>query len=137
MGLLSKVRLLLGDTSQEETIFCDDDVLLALDMAGSDPYEAAVLLARGKAQEYARLADVEIDGITISYTSRAEAYSNLAESLMSQAKELGTSTAVSPVVTGISVSEIMTQREDEDKVPSAFRRGILDYTNSGLYDGTE
>lgn len=89
-GRLNVIRLLLGDTSQEDQKLQDEEVLYYLGWAGNNVYAAASEAARSLASKYASMVDVTLDSaVTVKYSTLATQYTNLAVQLDQQSLKVG------------------------------------------------
>lgn len=118
---LDEVRFLIQDTDAEDPIVQDEEILFMLAEEGS-PLSAAAGLAQVLAFRYARACDTAIGDYRVSLSGIAERYRVLAKELSGKA---GLVSAM-PYAGGISAFDKRRQEEDTDRVPPAFRRGMLD-----------
>lgn len=120
-GRRDAVRLLIGDTDTNDQQLQDAEVDFALSQANNAVYSAAAIAARAIAGKYGRLVDTSFDSVKTSYSQRRDQYLVLAQNLEKQAKKYG-SLGV-PVAGGISISDMDSVEEDDDRPKPAFRRG--------------
>lgn len=126
-GRLNVVRFLIGDTDTTNQMIQNEEITFALSATGDNPYSAAIYSAMSLSSKYASKVDVELDGeLSAKYSQLGKQYRMLALDLDKQAKRFsGTNLGVS--AGGISISKILTNRENEDRVPSEFRRDRFNY----------
>ena len=118
---LDAVRLLLGDTNENEQQLQDEEIAFALEQSNDNVYLSAAWCARVVAMKYAREVDIDLDGIlSVSNSQLSKQYSDLAEDLEYQAKVTGSRLGVS--AGGISKAVISSVRQNPNRVEPSFRR---------------
>lgn len=120
-GRRDAVRMLVGDTDTNDQQIQDEEIAFALDQAGDGVYQAAAIAARAIAGKYARRVDTDFETVSASYSQRQKHYLSLAVKLDRQAILQGGGIGT-PVMGGISESEMDSVEDDDDRVESAFRR---------------
>jgi len=116
------VRVLVGDTDTNDQQATDETIAFFLSQAANDVYSAAALTARSIAGTYARYVDTDFEGVSTKYSQRRDNYYELATRLDRQAKKFGSVGLGVPVAGGISISEIDSVEEDDDRPDPFFRR---------------
>lgn len=116
---IGKVRLLVGDTDSATALLQDDEVEYFLEIAENNVYLAASYAAGSIAGKYSRQADVSVESVSKKYSQQSMQYMKLSLQLESRSKRVS-SGLVSPGITGISRADIITQRENEDRVQEKF-----------------
>lgn len=123
---VSKVRFALGDTDVENPLLSDEEITAKI-AEGASILMTSAELADSIAARYARRVSISIDGASFSYGELSRSYSALAQRLRARATNedggLG-----SPVVTGISISDMDAVDANTDRVPSQFKIGQFDNT---------
>ncbi len=130
---IDDLRLMTGDTGTTP-IMEDAQYTLVLGIESSNYYNAAFLACNSLAGIYAIKVSVTAGPVSIENQQKYEHYTELADKYRQMAREgLGTdsdnggsSLVSSPVVTGVSVSEMETVEEDTDRVPSKITIGMDD-----------
>lgn len=123
-----KVRLLIGDTDSANASYSDEAISALLTDNNDDVYETAAQLADGLAAKYSGHQDIKIDGFNVSWGERAQSYRDMATRLRKTGKNAGGGFAT-PFISGTSISEMDTVRDDTDRNPSRFEIG--QFTNPG------
>lgn len=114
-----KIRLLIGDTDEDNPILQDEEIDLFVTLASGSVNRAAAHAARGIASRLSQKANKSVGDLRIFYSDRTTSYLDLACKLDAQADRAPTS----PYAGGISWADKQTAREDTDRVDPAFRRG--------------
>lgn len=117
-----KVRTHLGDTNSDDPLLQDETIDAVLLSVGGSVYKAASVLANSLAATFGRKADVEIEGLSISYGDRARHFMHLAVRLNGLAGNASGEFAA-PLVTGVKVSEVEAARDDTSRLQPVFRAG--------------
>lgn len=115
------VRLLVGDTDTNDQLVTDEEITFALDQADDNVYAASGTIARSISALYSRRADTSIEGVSVSYSQRASQYEALAVKLERDAKRKGAALGT-PTAGGISISEMDSAEDNDDRPTPAFRR---------------
>jgi len=110
------VRLLISDTSASSPLLTDAQIYYYL-FEEDDIYLAASKAALGLSARYAGYADISVEGVRTSYSQKATGYANLADRLANQS--IGTDIP-SPGISGISNSDMRSQRSGNDRVREQF-----------------
>lgn len=118
------VRLLLGDTDNNDLDFTDAEIAWALATYGS-AIMAAARLARGLAAKFAKQVDKAVGDLRISLSDRFKHFSDLADQLEDQATRGGD---LKPAffVGGTSIDDKQTREDDPDRPRPSFERGKFD-----------
>lgn len=120
-GRLNVVRLLLGDTDENDQQVQDEEALFSLAQTNNNTYYAAAWCARTVASKYSRLVTTKLDGALESrYSDLAAQYIKLADALENQGKKAGA--VVGVAAGGISKTDVNNVRSNTDRIGSAFRR---------------
>lgn len=127
------VRILVDDPLGANQIFADSHYQVIVDIE-SNEYRAAAVAARTLAAHFAQKVSTSVDKVKIENQQKSEAYIGLAKSYdKAAAAGGGTFDAAAlgtPVITGISESEMDSVREDTDRYPPSFERGLHDNSNA-------
>jgi hypothetical protein len=131
---LDQTRFLIGDTDSTSPLFMDGEVTGNLTLYGS-PLAAAIALATAQAMKYGRKVTMSVDGLSVNYSDLSKQFIALAQQLRLQQS---TSPGVfgTPYVGGVSISEMLTNDLDPDRVPSQFEVGSEDDPGSGVSGGS-
>lgn len=123
------VRLLIGDTDTTDEQLSDPEVAYFLSV-NPNKLLAASLAADSLAGYYSRQIDSEVDEIRALASQRKKHYTELAVTLRERARsESSGSLAITPSAIfagGLSIAGKRTERDDTDRVPARFRRGMHD-----------
>jgi hypothetical protein len=125
-GRLNSVRLLVGDTDENDQLMQDEEILFALSQANNNVYYAASWVCRVVASKFSRMVDTQLDGaLSAKYSDRSKQYQQLAAQIEAQGKKTsGKSLGV--FGGGISVADVTVVHEDPDRVKAAFKIGQFD-----------
>lgn len=115
------VRLLIGDTDSNDQQLQDAEVDAALAQANDRIYGGASIAAYMIAGLYARRVDMDFEGLSASYAQRQKHYNQLAVKFEAQDKKRGGGLG-KPLVGGISIDEMDSVEDNEDRPDPAFRR---------------
>jgi hypothetical protein len=88
-------------------------------------YGAAFEAAKAIATYYSRLADTDIESMSVKYSQKHKQYLKVANRLQIKAESSGSGLA-KPDVNGVSVSEMETVWQDTDRPDDRFYRGQFD-----------
>jgi hypothetical protein len=116
-----KVRLLIGDTTNDDPQFQDEELEAMLLTYGSVT-ATAIAAARALSAKYARQADKWVGELKILASQRARAYRELADTL---AKAAVSAYGV-PSAGGIRVSQKETMDADTDRVKPSFTSNMFE-----------
>lgn len=134
------VRLLVGDTDENDKQLEDEEIEFFLSQASNDVYAAGAIAARTIAAKYARLVDTTVDetGIRARYDQRQKAYSDLATMLDKQSKSYGSAGSLGvPSAGGISSTDVDSAVLDTDRVKPIFNVSRTpEYEGDTTRDGT-
>jgi len=119
------VRALIGDTDTTDQLLSDEEIAFALTEASNAIYAAAALCIRMILPKFARLVDTSIESVSVRYGERVKSFTELLGQLESKADAMTTVTGA-PILTGISVTEMDSVRQDSDRVPPNFDDGQFD-----------
>lgn len=119
------VRLYVGDTDKDDQQVQDAEIDFALSEKDDEIYAASAMVCRILAGKYTRLVDISIDGVSTSYSDRADSYTALAEKYEQEASLTGGGLG-SPYVGGVSKAERDSVDEETDRIKPAFERGQFD-----------
>jgi len=130
------VRFLIQDTDQAD-YFLEDAELDWLISEESTVKAAASRAAKAIATQFARLADTDIESVSVKYSQKQRQYLQMATRLEIEAAS-GSGVA-SPDVNGVSISDMESVREDDDRPNDRFYRGQFDnppdFYNEDDYEG--
>lgn len=116
------VRLLLGDTISTAPVFQDEELNQFLLLRPS-VYGAAALACQAAAAKYSALVSESAGDRRIDYSDRAKAYRAAAAEYKIMASVAGGGV---PYAGGISVSDKLLDRQNEDSVQPQFEIGMDD-----------
>lgn len=116
-----KVRFLVGDTDSTDQLVTDEEITWALE--GSTIYSAASTIAQSISAKFSRLADKDVDDLSIKYSQIAKAYMDKAISLKKLDNE---KSFASPYLGGISKAEKDVASENNDLVQPEFKKDMFD-----------
>lgn len=122
------VRLYISDTDAANAEFQDEAIEAILTIEGS-PLLAAARLADSLAAQYSSRSDLTIDGFSIKFSDRAEAYRDLADSLRASAAA-GSGGLAAPVITGVSLSAMQSVASNTDRPPNKFELDMFRNPNT-------
>jgi hypothetical protein len=117
-----KVRFLVGDTDTDDQLVTDEEIAWALE--NENVYNAAATIALAIATKFARLADKEVDDLSIKYSQRAKNYKDLAADLRTRANKRS---FARPYLGGTSKAQKDSDAVDTDLVQPFFKKGRFDY----------
>lgn len=122
---LDRVRILVGDTDENDPLISDEEIGLYLTggyWEQDSDYLAAARVATAIAAKFARRPDsLSAGGTSVSWSQLADRYRTLATELADLAStESGFSAA--PFAGGISQSDVLAREADTDRMPNFFRR---------------
>lgn len=131
-GRLNIVRLLIGDTDENEQILQDEEVVFSLDQTNNNVYYAGAWACRIIAAKFSRLVDTTIDSAgSSSYSHRIDHFTMLANQLSDLGKKTyGKSLGLS--AGGVSNAGMDTVRSNTDR-PNGFYVGQFDNLRAGTY----
>ena len=115
------IRFLVGDTDATDPLLSDDELTFLRDTYGEDPYRVAAEAATSLAGKYSRYADQKVGRVEVDYSQLSQQYRDLAAELR---RRIGAS--ATPYAAGISLDDIETEREDDDRPSPIFIIGIHD-----------
>lgn len=120
---LDRLRFLIGDTDATDQQLQDEALTFLLTEEGG-LYPAAAAACRSLVAHYARRVDVSNAGASLAASQRVEHYTRLSlqyarRSAGGPAGRIGT-----PVVGGVSASEVQAAREDSDLVQPSMRHDM-------------
>lgn len=119
---LNAVRLLVGDTDDNDRQIENEEIVFALNQAGNNIYFAASWTAKSIAAKYSRMVTHDLDGaLRADYSHLQQHYFALADNLEYQGKKTGA--LVGAKAGGISKTTVESVRSDDDRVKPSFRRG--------------
>ena len=138
------LRSMLQDPSGASEILAttDYDVIIAIE--DDNVYRAAAMAARMIAATFAQKIKVAAGSIKADLDEKYQHYIDLAKNWDFRAREGGGGSGdeFSPQLTGVSLAEIETVRDDTDRPPSSFEMGFQDnppfaYTGAKSSDESE
>ncbi|MDA7649935.1 hypothetical protein N8599_00380 [Verrucomicrobiales bacterium] len=133
-GQLNAVRLLLGDTDQNDQQTSNEEVIFGLAQTNSNVYLAAAWSARTVAAQYSRRVTQDLSGaLSANYSDLQNHYVNLAETLEHQGKKTGALLGVK--AGGISIATVDNVRQSTDRIAPSFRRDR--FKNPPSYSGDD
>jgi hypothetical protein len=137
-----RLRFMLGDTGPDRWQLTDEEIAAQLTLSAGI-FSAAADLAEALAARFAPKGSISIEGLGIG-SGQARYYLDLAKSYRAQAVLAGEGTSDTPpgsgstgvgapVATGLSVSDIIANDRDYDRVPSRFSTAREGYGGHGGY----
>lgn len=133
-GRLNAVRLLLGDTDQNDQQTSNEEIIFGLAQTGDNIYRAASWSARTIAAQYSRRVTQDLSGaLSANYSDLQAHYINLAENLEHQGKKAGAVVGIK--AGGISIAAVDNVRQNTDRIPPSFRRDR--FKNPPSYSGDD
>lgn len=121
-GRKNVVRLLIGDTNENDQQMQDEEIFFALESNNDDVYLAAIWCCSTLSAQYARKVNSEIEGtLKAEYSDISKAYNTLGKTLTKTRNRLGGK--LGSKFLGTKVSEVKSAREDTNRVPSDFQKG--------------
>jgi len=121
----NKVRFLIGDTDTTDQLVQDEEVDFAITENGTNLFAAAAMLCRAIAAKFSRESDTKVESISVAASQKSERYEKMAVKYSKDASTKGSGIG-SPVIGGISKSEVRSVKEDTDRVEPRFRMGMHD-----------
>lgn len=124
---LNAVRFLVGDTDSADPIVTDEEINFAIGI-NSDVYAASVIVIKAIIAKYSRDVDSQIESVRVSSSQRVSHFTNLLnsyESVVQDSEGLGT-----PVVSGVSVSDMEDVDNDDDIPKPAFEKDQFTFPNN-------
>ncbi len=117
------VRFLIQDVDEASPLVSDEEIAYTLTLCGS-PLTAAIRCLKALVVRYSQLANKSVGDLSIDYTARAQNFRMLAKDLEKDLVTEGGNVGI--FAGGISVAQKDTEREDTDRVPPSFKKGITD-----------
>jgi len=121
-GRRDAVRVLAGDTDTNDQQVTDETITFYLSESGDDVYGAAAATARAIAASYGRRVNTAFEGVRADYDQLQQHYLKLATRLDREGKLKGAGLGV-PRAGGISIDEMDSADENDDRPLPRFRRG--------------
>lgn len=112
---MSWVRLRIGDTSSGDVLLENEEIEALIDTGGNKVLGAA-LAAESLGGKFARRADKAVGKLRIQYGKVADSYFRLADRLRYE-----TQFAAVPYAGGVSVSDMESEAEDDDRPERMFK----------------
>ncbi len=132
MATIEQMRDILNDPSGASEVLSDAQYQTVIDIE-DNVYRALATSARMLASFYATKINITAGPVKVENTQKFEHYNELGKRYDNRAREGGGNTdgvgsggASAPIVTGTSISEMDSVREDEDRFGSVFERGMND-----------
>lgn len=116
------VRLLIGDVVACDPQMQDEEIAYLVGLRGS-LYGAAAECCRAMAAKFSRSVDQQGGTSKVFYSQMAKAYTLKSIEFDNKATMFGSGT---PYAGGISLSDKQIQDLNDDRVPPAFTKGIMD-----------
>lgn len=127
---LDHVRVLVGDIDTTDQLVQDEIILFQITEQGGDVYLAAEAVCLGLAAKFARKVDTSIESVRVSYSNLSKQFTDMAQKYRQKSKDSAGSFAV-PFVSGTSISQAESLREDSDLIQPRFDRE--DFDNDSPY----
>lgn len=123
-GRLNVVRLLIGDTIEDDQLVQDDEIIFALSQS-INPYTAASWVCGVIAAKFAREVTTTISGtLREQLSDKINHYSQLQRDLEKQAKKFGSTLGV--WAGGINRFDVANVEQDPTRVEPRFKIGQFD-----------
>lgn len=116
-----KVRLLIGDTCEDDQLLADEEIAFFIAEHGS-VYRAASEAARAIAALFARNVSRSIGGMQADFSAKFRQYRDLADKLRS----MDENNPVAPWLSGASKASKEVYESDTDREKITGRKGITD-----------
>jgi len=123
---IDEVRLLIGDTDEDNEILTDEEISYYIVKRGTG-LGAAIGAAYAMAAEFSKLADETAGDVEVKWAQRARNAIALAEKLQGQFNGTdGNAVPVNVYAGGISVTDMQTRNSNPDRVQGKFAIGSMD-----------
>lgn len=133
-GRLNVVRLLVGDTNEDDPLVEDEEIFFALTQSTDNVYLASSWIARTLAAKFSRRVTTQLDSaLRANYSDLAGQFSKLADNLEYQGKRSGSNLGIK--AGGISKTTVDGVRSNTDRIKPSFRRD--GFRNPPSYSGDE
>lgn len=119
---LDYIRLLIGDTFSGDQQLQDEEINMFL-TTRSSPLGVAAECCRALAAKFSRTVDQKAGQSETKFSQMAKAYMQMALQFEQKAALAG---AAAPYAGGISVTDMMNQELNTDRVPPVFTIGMTD-----------
>lgn len=130
-GRLNVVRLLVGDTNEDDPLVEDEEIFFALTQNTDNVYLAGSWIARTLSAKFARRVTTQLDNaLRANYSDLAGQFSKLADNLEYQGKRSGSNLGIK--AGGISKVSVNAVRANTDRIGPSFRRDK--FRNPPSYD---
>lgn len=116
---LDELRFLLGDTDTTDQQLSDEEINYLLREHGDSVVAAGLAACRRLIAQYSRCVDQKTGDIDLKYSQRIAHYKDV----MSMIRE---GLRPTPYAGGISISDIETVQDDDDRQGPIFALGMLD-----------
>lgn len=116
------VRFLIGDTDNKDQLLLDEEIEYCLSIYNNAPNNAAIRCCETIVAKFSRLANEKVGQVSIDFKDKAEGYRALLRDLRSR---LAMEDAV-PYSGGISVSDKLTQVQNNDRVRPDFTKHMME-----------
>lgn len=117
------VRFLVQDTDTNDQLVTDEEIDWLLSQT-SGVYSAATEAAKAIAASFARLADTDIESVSVKYSQKQKQYLQLSARL--EIKATSGAGLAAPDVNGVSISDMVAVQQDQDRPKDRFYRGQFD-----------
>jgi len=127
---ITSTRTLVSDYAGASQILDDTAYQVFVDLETNE-YRAAAIAAVALSAYFAQKVSTTVGQVKVENQQKAEAYSRLADKYSQRAREGGGSSGSgvgvgAPGITGISIADMESACEDDDRYSSAFVRGMDD-----------
>lgn len=123
LGRTYVVRLLIGDTQEDDPQLQNEEIDFSLNQGNNNVYQSAIYCCRLLASKYSRMVNTQLDGaLQAEYSDRARQYITLAIQLGELAKS-ATGKGMGAFAGGISITAVKLAEAETDRVKPAFRVG--------------
>ena len=117
------VRFLVQDTDTNDQLVTDEEIDWLLS-ENSGVYAAAAEAAKAIATSFARLADTDIESVSVKYSQKQKQYLQLSTRL--EIKATSGAGLAAPDVNGVSIGDMVAVQQDQDRPKDRFYRGQFD-----------
>jgi len=129
------VRFLTGDTDTTDQQVTDEEIAFTLSQSNDQIYSAGAATARAIAAKYSRLVNTSHESLRADYSNRQAHYLQLAQRL--DAAQASTGGALTHKAGGISIDEMESVREDDDRPKPFFEWGQFENPPRYQIDGDD
>lgn len=127
---LDHVRVLIGDIDTSDQLVSDEIINFQLTQNSNDVFLAAEAVCLGLAGKFARKVDTSVESVRVSYSNLYKQYIEMARRYKQQASSSSSASGGGgigvPFVSGISINQRDSLKEDSDLIQPRFERDQFD-----------